>query len=241
MNKATDITADFGTLYFPTSALVFYQTEEPDVDTYVEHFDMDGHGNPMNAHPLTIREARVLAKALNIQQEEPLQFLKPHGVFSVNILHINPNEKGSVLWYTKARKQNLYFVESLGIPEAKVSIPALLWLADKRSLSVYALASNRRPDEHTPLYHAPFLNVYANGNVCMGTVNVNSRKSASLEEFTAAWESCFFNSYFSHLMPDHQPVKGNCVNLWKKLVHTSENFPKEVLLKNGKTLKSLLR
>ncbi|WP_300673922.1 hypothetical protein [Soonwooa sp.] len=41
MNNATDITANFGTLYFPKSALVFYVTNGTDKETYVEHFDMD--------------------------------------------------------------------------------------------------------------------------------------------------------------------------------------------------------
>ena len=42
-----DITEDFGTLYQPTSALVFYQSYDRTQDTYVEHFDMDKDGNPI--------------------------------------------------------------------------------------------------------------------------------------------------------------------------------------------------
>ena len=61
MNNATDITANFGTLYFPKSALVFYETNSTEKETYVEHFDMDKDGNPINAHPLTVKEANVLA------------------------------------------------------------------------------------------------------------------------------------------------------------------------------------
>lgn len=54
-----DITQDFGTLYHPTTALVFYQTDGRNRDTYVEYFDMDKKGNPINAHPLTEREAKL--------------------------------------------------------------------------------------------------------------------------------------------------------------------------------------
>ena len=50
-----DITQNFGTLYHPTNALVFYQNDERNIETYVEHFDMDKNGNPINAHPLTER------------------------------------------------------------------------------------------------------------------------------------------------------------------------------------------
>ncbi len=93
-----DITQDFGTLYHPTTALVFYQNDEINKDTYVEHFDMDKNGNPINAHPLTEREAKELVKALtiNTQKEKSQDFLKPKGILPTHILHINPSENGSV-------------------------------------------------------------------------------------------------------------------------------------------------
>lgn len=236
-----DITQNFGTLYHPLSALVFYQTKGSSKSTYVEHFDMDKNGSPINAHPLTEREAKVLAKALNTDKEKGKAFLKSKSILPTNILHINPSENGSVLWYTKARKTKMFFIESLEIPKGMAESPAMLWYANKQNLMVFALATDRRPTEKTALYHAPFFNVYEDGNVCMGTVDVNIKNSASIEEFTTAWEDYFFNSYFSHLMEDHNPIKGNCVSLWKKLIQTGEAFPKEVLRKNNRTLKNLLR
>ena len=238
-----DITQDFGTLYHPTSALVFYQSDERNKDTYVEHFDMDKNGNPINAHPLTEREAKVLVKTLtlNTKKEKSRDFLKPKGILPTNILHINPSENGSVLWYTKAMKRQFYFTESLEISNGIAEVPAMIWLANKRSLAVFALTSNRRPTEKTKLYHAPFFNVYDNGKVCMGTVNVNIQKSASVEEFTEKWENYFFNSYFSHLMNGHNPINGNCVNLWKSLINTEKSFPKVTLKNANRTLKNLLQ
>ncbi len=235
-----DITQNFGTLYHPLSALVFYQTKGSSKSTYVEHFDMDRNGSPINAHPLTEREAKVLAKAFNTDKEKNKAFLKSKSILPTNILHINSSENGSVLWYTKARKTKMFFIESLDIPRGMAEAPAMLWYANKQNLMVFALATDRRPTEKTALYHAPFFNVYEGGNVCMGTVDVNIKNSASIEEFTTAWEDYFFNSYFSHLMEDHNPIKGNCVSLWKKLIQTGEAFPKEVLKKNSRTLKNLL-
>ena len=72
--------------------------------------------------------------------------------------------------------------------------------------------------------------MYENGNVCMGTVDVNIQNSTSLEEFTKMGR-IFFNSYFSHLMNEHNPINGNCVNLWKSLINTEKPFPKEALKK----------
>ena len=238
-----NITQDFGTLYHPTTALVFYQNDERNKDTYVEYFDMNKNGNPVNAHPLTEREAKELLKALtiNTQKEKNQDFLKPKGILPTHILHINPSENGSVLWFTKSMKRQLFFTENLGISNGTAEVPPMLWLANKRSLKIFALANNRRPTEKTELFYAPFFNVYEDGNVCMGTVDVKIQNSTSLEEFTKKWEEYFFNSYFSHLMNEHNPINGNCVSLWKSLINTEKPFPKEALKKANRTLKNLLQ
>lgn len=241
MNNINDITENFGTLYIPKSALVFYETKAIQSDMYVEHFDMDKYGNPINAHPLTVKEASVLAKALHTDEEKSKAFLKPKGILPTSILHINPSEKGTVTWYTKAQQRQMYFVNGLGIANGKAQVPPMVWSANKNNLSVFALFSGRRPTEKTPLYYAPFFNIYENGSVCMGTVNIDIQNSASVEEFIYAWESYFFNSYFSHLLGNYNPIKGNCVNLWKDLIDTDKSFPKEVLKPNNSTLKNLLR
>ena len=93
MNNVNDIANDFGTLYHPKSALVFYEKKGTETDMYVEHFDMDSNGTPINAHPLTVKEANVLAKALKTDEEKSRAFLKPKGILPTNILHINPSEK----------------------------------------------------------------------------------------------------------------------------------------------------
>ncbi|MDL2141724.1 PRTRC system protein B [Flavobacterium tructae] len=242
METINDITKDFGTLYYPKSALVFYQSKGINTDVYVEHFDMDKNGNPVNAHPLTVREASVLAKALQTEKEKNTAFLKSEGILPSNILHINPNaEKGTVVWYTKAKQQQLYFVEGLQIPNGVAHVPPMIWQASKNSLTVFALTSDRRPTVKTKLYHAPFFNIYEDGKVCMGTVSVDIKNSTSLEEFMRSWEHYFFNSYFSHLLGSVSPIKGDCVALWQDLVTTGKPFPKEALKANNKNLKQLLR
>jgi PRTRC genetic system protein B len=232
-----DITDNFTALYHPFSALVFYQMKGRNTDTYVEHFDMDRDGNPINAHPLTVREAGRLSKALKLTEEkEPC--LKPSGLIGNHILHLDA-VKGKAIWFTRAQKRQLYFTEGLGIPDGKASIPALLWMADRKGVSLYALQSNRRPTLSTLLYNAPFFNIYSDAKVCMGTVDIQIKKTASLEEFTSKWEDYFFNSRFSHLNHPN-PIRGNCVSLWHDLITSGKEFPKEVLKKNNTTLKKLL-
>ena len=240
METMNDITQDFGTLYHPKSALVFYETKGTETDMYVEHFDMDSNGTPVNAHPLTVKEAEILAKALQTNEERSRAFLKPKGILPTNILHVNPSDKGAVIWYTKAQQRQLYFVNGLGIPNGTAQVPPMLWVADKSSLAVFALATNRRPTEKTPLHYAPFFNIYEKGNVCMGTVSIDIKNSASVEEFIQAWEDYFFNSYFSHSLCADL-TRANIINLWKDIINTDKPFPKEVLKKNSKILKNILR
>lgn len=235
-----DITQDFSALYYPKSALVFYLTKGNRKATYVEHFDMDRNGNPINAHPLTEREADGLAKALKTAKEEKESLLKPKAILSTQLLYFEP--LGSkVVWFTKAMQRELHFTETLGIPKGKAHVPPMLWTANRSSLTVFALANNRRPAEKTKLYNAPFFNVYENGNVCMGSVDIRIKKMASLEEFINNWEDYFFNSYFSHLMNNFNPIKGNCISLWKDLITTDKPFPTEVLTQSNLTLKDILR
>jgi PRTRC genetic system protein B len=182
---------------------------------------------------LTVREASNLAKALKIAKEREKPFLKPTGIVGSSVLHIDAIN-GKAIWFTKVSQRELYFVDNLRIPKGNANMPPMLWVANRESLYVFALYSNRRPTTNTQLYNAPFFNVYENGNVCLVTIDVNIKQTASLEEFITSWESYFFNSYFSHLMPNHIPVKGNCVSLWENQIATGAPFPKEILTKVNK-------
>jgi hypothetical protein len=41
-------------------------------------------------------------------------------------------------------------------------------------------------------------------------------------------------------MYNHNPIKGNCVSLWKDLVQNRKDFPNDVLIKSNLKLKNLL-
>ena len=158
-----------------------------------------------------------------------------------NVLYINPDHNGYAIWHSPQQDVSLLFVDDLGIPDGKANIPALLWKASKDGLCVYALKSDKELDENVVLYHAPFFNVYKEGNVCMGTVAVKIGADCGLEALMQQWEHYFFNSYFSHLFEAHNPVKGNIVQLWQGLTNSRKKFPLKVLIKNGLTIKNILQ
>ncbi|WP_413998079.1 PRTRC system protein B [Flavobacterium sp. W1B] len=235
-----DITNDFGTLYNPVKAFVVYQQNTSNKSIYVEAYDMDKNGYPINAHPLSLSESTNLANALDTSEELKRNFLKPSGLLPKNVLYINPDHNGYALWYTPAQNTNLFFVEALGIPNGKASLPPLLWKASKNALWIYAMDSDIEINEKTSLYHAPFFNAYEDGKVCMGTVPIDIKSNCLLEEFIIQWENYFFNSNFSHLIMNRSPIKGNIIQLWQNLINSRKIFPMKSLIKTGLTIKELL-
>lgn len=235
-----DITATFGTLYNPVKAFVVYQKNNSDKTIYVEAYDIDKNGYPINAHPLNGKESTELATALDTSDELTYKFLKPLGLLPKKVLYINPNHAGYAIWYTPAQKVNLFFVDGLAIPNGNAFVPPLLWKASKNSLWIFAMDSDKEINKQTALSYAPFFNLYEDGRVCMGTVSVNITPDCLLEEFIEKWERYFFNSYFSHLIQRQSSLKGNIIQLWRSLVNTRKIFPMKTLVKNGLTLKKIL-
>lgn len=242
-----NISNQFKTLFTPVKALLIYEhfdtaenNDRQEKDIYVESYDIGKNGNPVNAHPLTAKEMLQLAELLQSAQEFKNGFLNSDGILPHKVLHLHHVQKASVVWFTPAQTQSIFFAETLGIPTGSAQVPAMVWKAGIDQLSVYALGSNKKPSEQTALFHAPFFNVYENGNVCMGTVDIQIPKTASLEEFITQWENYFWNSYFSHLMQDFNPVTGNIVQLWKQQVEQQTAFPVQCLKKTTLTLQHLL-
>lgn len=227
------------TLYHPAAALVVF-TAQGGASPYIEYYDIDGAGCPVNPHPLSVREAQSLAKALDTRGQSRKAFLRPEGILPPCVLHINPSADGSVLWYTKPQRQLLHFTENLTLESSEVALPALVWKADRKYLRIFALQGKSKPRATTPLFHAPFFNLYRNGNVCMGNVNIAIQQAASLEGFIRAWQGYFFGSYFSHLIDGNNPVKGNLISQYKELMESGNPFPIDALLKTSLTLKALL-
>lgn len=235
-----NITGIFEDILLPRKALLVYQSTGDQHDVYVEAFDMDSKGYPVNAHPLNTEEATALADSLDSSPAMQRSFLKPKGLLPDAVLYINPDKNGFAIWYTPPQKANLFFVPELGIPCGKAALPAMVWKASLDSLHIYAIRETKKPTLKTPLYYAPFFNVYKTGRVCMGTVDIEISRHSTLETFLQAWQQYFFNSYFSHLIDEYCPVSVNIVQLWQGQVNTKKKFPFDALVKTNKTIKDLL-
>jgi len=199
------------------------------------------NGKPINAHPLTVKEMIALGDLLQTAKEIQDSYLKSKGILPSKVLYVNQQANGHAVWYTPPQAVNLFFIDGLNIPSGKFHIPAMLWKANAENLQIFALKGKARPTESTLLYHAPYLNVYAGGQVCMGTVRINITKTECLEDFIFTWEQYFFNSNFSHSINGNNSTKSDTTNLWRSLAGTNADFPQAELLKNGRTLKTIIQ
>ncbi|MBC6113200.1 PRTRC system protein B [Pedobacter fastidiosus] len=234
-----NINESFEKTYDPFKAILFYKSAK-DESFYVEGYDMDFFGKPINAHPLSLQESHALSDALADSEELKQGFLQCRSILAPEVLFINSDRDGYVLWYTHSVRQNLSFKKDLSIDDGEANLPPLLWKASKQRLSLWALAKDGRPVSSSTLYYAPFFNIYQNGEVCMGNVAIEIDINSSLEGFMESWQNYFFKSAFSHLLGDSAPTKTNIVQLWQSLVSSEKPFPIKTLKKYPKTLKDLI-
>lgn len=247
-----NITQQFNSGFEPFKALLIYrheqqqeinqfQRKEQETQIYVESYDIGKDGRPINAHPFSLKEMTALHSLLQTSQEMQDTYLKSKGVLPNNVLYVNQQANGFAVWYTPPHEVTLFFVDGLNIPSGKFHIPAMIWKANADTLHVYSFKGKTKPNEKTKLCHAPYLNIYGNGQVCMGTVQINISKSTCLEDFMATWERYFFNSNFSHSISGNNSTKTNTTDLWRSLAGTTEPFPQGELLNNQLTLKQIIR
>ena len=244
-----NVSQQFNEQYVPVKALLIYNSvvletdsyERKESEVYVESYDIGKYGNPINAHPLSVKEMVALSELFQSSMELQNTYLQCKSVIPQSVIYVNSQSNGYAVWYTPPKEIDLFFSDSLGIPAGKTNIPALLWKATKDRLQVFALKGKAKPNAQTTLYYAPLFNLSQDGNVCMGTVNVNIDRQTYLEKFMTQWESYFFNSYFTHTLGNHRHCKGNLVELWQEQVGTGRAFPQSELVKNGKTLKDIIK
>ncbi|MDR3715841.1 MAG: hypothetical protein P4L51_23755 [Puia sp.] len=237
-----NLSNSFAQQYIPETALVLSKNNVRDdqPEFFVEVYPLGPDGCPLAGYPLSLSEASTLGRAFLSQQAGGRTFLLPQGLLTDNILYLSEQPEPTVIWWTKAQTETLYFQDHLGIPSGPTALPPLLWKAGREHLSIYALQKNQRPKPTTRLCKAPFFNVYASNEVCMGTVRIDTSSCDCLESFVVTWERYFFDSAFSHLLGESSPIDGNIVDCWSSLAGTNNPFPVRLLKPTQQTLQSLL-
>lgn len=226
-----------GEMYYPKRAIVNYGSADGSI--YFECYDINKAGKLRNARALSSKEAQSLAKTMHSFTGSSTGFLTPQSIFNDDVLYLSTGDMGRAIWYTPAGQRQLLFSDALDIPSGQFQLPGLIWSATANELALFAVRDFHSQKQETILYHAPFFNLYRNGKVCMGNVNKKFPPDCSLEEFRDRWQEYFFNSYFTHLIDGHIPIK-DIVSLWQRLERTGSPFPTAKLKPASLTLKDLL-
>lgn len=103
-----------------------------------------------------------------------MQTLVPEDYAPAELLGNHILAKGSdyLVWYCKPQKRQVWFKnDEIGQDvSANTHQPGLVFIIGKGHWYVFAVKGNKRPTSSTPLYVAPYLNVWAGGHICTGNI-----------------------------------------------------------------------
>jgi PRTRC genetic system protein B len=174
-----------------------------------------------------------------------LRELNPRNTGEVTYLQENILSKGDqhLVWYVPPKARQVWFKNAdLGGERTNtVPHPGLVFCVTPRNWYVFALKDDGRPTPDTELFYAPYMNVYGNGNICMGNVTA---PRGNMRWNTDAWEEAFFRSYFTHFNDAGSRriiYKGGGVKFWKRMLDKPmKHFPVARLVSRGITLGGFL-
>ena len=157
--------------------------------------------------------------------------------------HILAKGEDYLVWWRKPCHRQVWFrTHEFGECTAVVPHPSVLFMARplSKEMFVFALNGEERPEPETPLYQAPYFNVWAGGRLCVGNVTLPSGGMAYQPE---AWEDIFYASWFTH--PNVQRLinyRPGAYAFWKRLLDGKEKkFPSQRLLKDRDTVGSAFK
>src|SRR5258706_5478467 len=91
-------------------------------------------------------------------------------------------------WWRAPCKRTVWFEaedgadEGIGTRHGPASHPALVFAAAGGKWYVFAVKDKGRPGPDTPLYRAPYFNVWKTGEICTGNVRLPAAKRAAAIE-----------------------------------------------------------
>jgi PRTRC genetic system protein B len=176
----------------------------------------------------------LVKELLAMLDRAPLSYVPPSVIATA---------RDAVAWYEPAAMQTMYFdadrdravtaFDGKVIPQ-----PPLVFIASKRSLRVFALRTDTRPDLTTPLCEAPYWNTYEDGGICLGSMKIPAAVDPSA---TAQWTRNFFRSSFTHLTTGKRWAhRGTYAELLADAVKLGHFDPAWLKPARGTTIKSAI-
>jgi PRTRC genetic system protein B len=172
----------------------------------------DGEPSLGEGHPLNLEALGSVVRALTSANTGQAQARR---VTPSQVLY---NDATMLAWWVPVAKRQIWFKSGRRALDNRsgkeVWHPAILFVATPNRLKVYALDgfSEERPTDTTPLYVAPYYNIYQDGAMCQG--NTTYPKSLAPDAI-AEWEKAFFDTNFTHANTTKLLPKESHDTFWK--------------------------
>lgn len=238
MNTRTEILTS---TYKPELAIMVYKSKIKE-NFYLESHSVNEDGS-INAGKPLLQE--TLQEIVDVFFDERQNMANIKGMLPENLLSFNllPGGNYKMVWYRPAEIRVMHTAVQLKLPVNKTWVPAMIYLADKKNLNIFALKSNTRPKETTKLFKAPFFNVNNIGTVCLGNAQVKKPKDKTYTSLMQYWEDLFWLSEFSHVN-DGDKTRSKMHSVWLKLLKSKTKLKwsdiNELMPYQNKTLKNIL-
>jgi PRTRC genetic system protein B len=226
-----------GVLRLDRAVLIYHGASGSAFATVHAVEDVDGEAVIGAGQAMTPRAAIDLARALG-------KSVAHAGFLPETVLYMDGD---LLVWWLPPGKRHIAFrteghEEQMGAIERGETVPqpGLVFAASSQAWKVWAVKGSERPTPATPLYQAPYFNVYANGDICQGNVPVPEGTTA---EKIGAWNDAFLRSYFTHPNAQGKLVRyrGGAYAFWRDMLDGKfSRFPERVLVDAKTTLGALL-
>jgi PRTRC genetic system protein B len=147
--------------------------------------------------PFSKKTAQRIFSLFDTEKYVPKSF---KGLIPENVIlaRDNPTDGLHLIWSVGESGRTLYFSKSSGLATGRYPIPNLIFGYRRNVLQIFA-TNTKKIGRQSPLFHAPFLNVYTAGKICMGNVNVSGTERFENFDTTIEYlQNAFFNSVFTH-------------------------------------------
>lgn len=235
MSKLVDILTS---RLVPTDALIFYKsTEDVGKDGLLIEHRRIRNGEMCEGSPVSVSTLGKLLRAVGKESNGSQNYASMHGAIPPGLLYASSDfDTYRLVWYRKPERRYLYFSSNTEMPDGEMMVPGMVYSTDGVRLSVYCFKGRKPKDV---LYNAPFFNVDG-GSVCLGNGKIPKPKVNTFENWMTYWEDLFWKTEFSHILGNN-PIRDNLALITKDCILNGKPFPTDVLIRNKKRLKDLLR
>jgi PRTRC genetic system protein B len=148
-----------------------------------------------------------------------------------------------IAWWTPRRRRRMFYENAegkmLNLSGRVFPQPPLVWKVIHGSLSIRALAENKRPNAESKLAVAPFWNLSDDGSVCLGSMRCPESTSVGSIE---GWEKGFYESAFTHANVGRLTrLGGGHDALWNEMAGKRCPFPSDALIPLPQTLAQFIQ